>query len=276
MGKRGGFLPAAAGLLIAVSFSVGGLGLASGSTTLPEPPSGVPAGPGDRVVNVLALADPRLSKNEIWKVDVARVLMEVSQDIRETAGIRFRITTFGYWDHPPDGSGSGSERVTRPLATRLAVLRSSFGRDRRGSCDIVIGLTPEDRGETVKGITDYLEGVVLIQYFAEKNRLPYVLLHELCHLFGAIDLSEEGSVMSRRQPRFRFDAFTTTIMRVNKERSFRAGECPLSEEAIIRAIALYRERQTRRPNEEMPGIFIKTLQAMLPGNNRTAAVAIDR
>ena len=242
MGNRGGPSPAGMGRAVAAVVILGVLRLAAALTAAPLPRSGAPRRQPARVVTVLALAEDGFRKNEIWKVDLTHTLMHVSQILEEYAGIKFRIKTFDYWSPGPGASG-GPEGRSRQLAGLLAALKAHLAWSGRGTCDIVIGLASEEREEPMKGMADYPEGIVLLQYFEQRGRMEYVLLHELCHLLGAVDLAQEHSVMSRPNPSFRIDDFTRNIMRINRARSFRPGECPLAADDIREAIALYRERQ---------------------------------
>lgn len=217
-----------------------------------------------RTVTVKVVADASLRANEIWKVDIGCHMRDVNLTFREALGVKFKIVAYEYWD-------AGSEG--QPLAALLPGLRDLAGRsgpDRRDG-EIVLGLVPEGpEGPVDPGIADYLEGIVIVKYLKNKGGICYVMLHELCHLFGAIDLRERGSVMSLERPSFRIDAFTRDIMQANRERSFRHGEPPLSQERMAEAISLYSKRKALGLGESELSICLHHLQAML-GRTRAAA-----
>ncbi len=213
-------------------------------------------------MTVLVLADAKFRTAEVWKNDIMHTLMQVSQIIQE-AGVKLRIKAYGYWSPGPESPGRPKVRAPRPLDSLLSALRAYLGHADRGSCDIVIGLVPEEPDEPMMGIADYLGGIVLMKYFQEKGSMDYVLLHELCHLFGAVDILEQHSVMSRKNPSFKIDGFTKAIMRINQQRSFRSGECPLPRDHVLQAIALYEERQSLGLAENELAICLRALRSMI-------------
>lgn len=207
-----------------------------------------------RTVAVKAVADSRLRVNEIWKVDISCHLREVNRHLRGDIGVIFRITSFEYWDADPRGGS--------PLSL-LPGLRARVSGPARGDAEIVIGVVPEGpEGPVDPGISDYLNGIVIVKYLKKKGGICYVLLHELCHLFGAVDLRESGSVMSLERPAFRIDGFTRAIMRANRERCFLPEKLPLSLDRLDEAISLYSERQTLGLGEAELGICLYYLKAM--------------
>ncbi|MBM3306658.1 MAG: hypothetical protein FJY79_12090 [Candidatus Aminicenantes bacterium] len=76
--------------------------------------------------------------------------------------------------------------------------------------------------------------------------------------------------MSLERPSFRIDAFTRAIMLANRERSFRRGEPPLSQERMAEAISLYSKRKALGLGESELSICLHHLQAMR-GRTRAAA-----
>jgi hypothetical protein len=230
-------------------------------------------------VTVLVLGDASFRRDSRWMVDVTRIFMDVNLSFREAIDIRFVVISYDYWD---SSSSAGSQPSLAPrtipsLRPLLPALGRYGDRSRRGlpvvngpdrvgrrRPDIVCGLVPEGpEGPVNPGAADYLNGLIILKYLKKQNGMSFVLLHELCHLFGAIDLKEGGSVMSLHRPAFRIDAFTRDIMRINRERSFRPGECPLDEDGLVQAISLYGRRQSRGLGEDELGVCLKTLKAKL-------------
>lgn len=269
MGKRGGPAPAAISSVLVAIVVLGGGRIGAGPAAPFPPLPGRPPSPPERVVTVLALADAGLRTAEVWKIDITHTLMHVSQTIEETSGIKLKIKAYGYWSPGPGAPGGPATRAVKPLAPLLSEFRTHLTHAGRGSCDIVIALVPEDPDEPIMGIADYLGGIVLMKYFQLKGNMEYVLLHELCHLFGAVDVSEEHSVMSRKNPSFKIDGFTSAIMSINRQRSFRPGEFPLPRERILQAIALYEKRQSLGWNENELAICLRVLRSMIDNRRLT-------
>lgn len=236
-----------------------------------------------RTITVCVAAARDLGRNEIWMVEITRILGDVSQIFQEEFGIRFKIEAYEYWDpgSAMAASGPGKARELTTLHTILRAFREHAKRvegvgdgpaprrairGRPAACDILIGLISEGSdGSPGLGIADYLNGIVVLKYPKKKGGLLCVLLHELCHLFGAIDLKETGTVMSSSRPAFRIGKFTKAIILANRDRSFRPGERPLDERHLREAIALYEERRALALGEEELTVCLGHLKAMLRG-----------
>lgn len=230
----------------------------------------VDAGPAPsrevRIVPVTLVADSRLGSNEVWKVDLSRVISEVNRVMREKISVRLRARAYDYCDTEATRAGKtdSGRACLRSLLSYLPAFRNCPALRDKTEEGILIGLVPEDPDGPVNlGIADYLNGIIVIKYLKAKDGMPYVLLHEVCHLFGAIDLNEPGSVMSLENPTFRLDGFTESIMRVNRDRSFRRGGFPLSWDQAAAAIALYGEREALGFGESQLRICINELQVMI-------------
>jgi hypothetical protein len=102
---------------------------------------------------------------------------------------------------------------------------------------------------------------VVLKHLKSRAGIKYVLLHEVLHIFGAIDLETPGSVMSRKAPSFRIDAFTKAIVRINRDRTFLTGEFPLAADRIAQAIDLYASRRALELGEGELGVCLKALSA---------------
>ena len=128
---------------------------------------------------------------------------------------------------------------------------------------ILVGLVPEGPdGPVSPGLADYPNGIIVLKYLEAKGGMPFVLLHEICHLFGAVDLEEPGSVMSLAGASFRIDRFTREIMAVNRDRSFRRGTCPLTPDRAAEALAVYGRREALHLGEPELRICLDELRAM--------------
>lgn len=217
-----------------------------------------------RTIAVKIVADDTLRKNEVWKVDLFSALRDVSQVFQQVASIKLSIMAYEYWAAGDTSDEAPNLRNPKTLAGVLSAFKGHIKDDGRSGCDITIGLVPEGPDKTVNpGIADYLAGIVLVKYLEHKGGIKYVLLHEICHIFGAVDLKIGGSVMSLRNPGFGIDDFTKAIIRVNRQRSFRPGGCPLSIKGVQTAIGLYKNRQSLGLGEDELTICVGKLQAMM-------------
>jgi len=256
MGTRGSAHPArwatAAGLLFSLL-------TARAATAVP--------GAGDRsgtrrAVRVLVLADPALRKDESWKVEIYRAVSEASLALEELSGLSLRIKAFAYGEISlPDAPETGDRRPTAALRA-LGALNRHVKEAGRGPGELVIGLVPEGpEGTFMPGVMDYLQGTAVLKYLKSRGGIKFVLLHEVLHIFGAIDLETPGSVMSRKAPTFRIDGFTKAIVRINKDRSFLTGEFPLAADRIAQAIDLYVSRRALGVGEGELTVCLNALYA---------------
>ena len=218
-----------------------------------------------RAVSVKVLADPALRKDETWKLDIFRAVRDASQTLDDISGITLTIKTYDYWAPPPMEATAGWNRGSKTVLLALASMNRRIVEVGRGGSDLVIGLVPEGpEGPYMPGVADYLMGTVVLKNLESRGGIRYVLLHEILHIFGAIDLKTPGSVMSRRDPSFRVDGFTMAIVRANRERSFLTGDFPLPEGRIAQAINLYDCRRALDLGEEELAICLKTLSEVMP------------
>ncbi|MEN6560338.1 MAG: hypothetical protein ABFD52_06165 [Acidobacteriota bacterium] len=226
----------------------------------------------------------------------------------EAAGLKFKIEAYGGWQARPAARTSG-ESGSKPdvTAERTAVkagsayrsiysflhsfrrrlkaadggengagpgsngARRAAGTGEPGGYEIAIGLVARGPdGPAEPGLADYNYGIVLLRYEENPKGLTYVVLHELCHLFGAVDLRESGTVMSRERPGFRLDRFTQDIIRVNRDRTFRRAGGPLSDERILQALNLYRERRALGLDEDGLAVCIRELLTAAAMRGRSA------
>ncbi len=265
--------------------------------------------PPVRKVSVMVFADAPLHGNVVWKSEVLRALSDVNWYFLEAAGLRFKIEAYGGWEArpaartPAESALKPDARVERTAAKPASAYRSIYsflpafrrrlkdavgdgvngagpgsngtrrtaGTGEPGGCEIAIGLVARGPdGPAEPGLADYPGGIVLLRYEENAKGLTYVLLHELCHLFGAVDLRETGTVMSRERPGFRLDRFTVDIVRVNRDRSFRQAGGALGDERLLQALALYRERLALGLGEDDLAICIRELLTAAAVRGRSA------
>ena len=215
-----------------------------------------------RTVRVLVLADPALRKDEAWKVDIWRAVNEASLALEDVSGLSLRIKAFAYWEFSHQETTKTGDRRPAAALRALDSLNRHVKEAGRGPGELVIGLVPEGpEGAFMRGVADYLMGTVVIEYLRSRGGIKYVLLHEILHIFGAIDLGTPGSVMSRKDPGFRIDGFTKAIVRINQDRTFLAGEFPLAAGRIAQAIDLYGSRRSLDLGERELTVCLNALNA---------------
>lgn len=215
-----------------------------------------------RTVRVMVLADPALRKDETWKVDIFRAVREASLALEGLSGLSLRIKAYDYWAPPAQEAKEAGDRHPETVLRALASMNRHLSEAGRGPGELVIGLVPEGpEGPSHPGIADYLMGTVILKYLKARSGINYVLLHEVLHIFGAIDLGTPDSVMSRKDPSFRIDGFTQAIVRINQDRSFLAGEFPLSIDRIAQAIDLYGSRRALDLGEGELAVCLNALNA---------------
>jgi tetratricopeptide (TPR) repeat protein len=155
----------------------------------------------------------------------------------------------------PDRWAPASGR--RPIEDALSDLTAKVPQD---GCDIVLGvIDPERLSSRTLAIASYMNACILLNGALSEDGMRCAFLHELCHVFGAIDLKEKGSVMSLMGHGMDIDPFTAEAMRLNRERAFVRGRFPLSGAAVDPAVELYRKRANLGLGEPENYLFLTLL-----------------
>ncbi|MGD2295857.1 MAG: tetratricopeptide repeat protein, partial [Candidatus Aminicenantes bacterium] len=185
-----------------------------------------------RTINLKVVVDEEYKKNKAWRINVSRLVSGTSMIFEKNFGIRFRIKSLGTWN------SDNTHISMRVLLTDLQ--RSVPLKD----CDIVLGFTDQlHLDHDLYGVASYLYGYILLRDVRFFSSERIMLLHEICHLFGAVDLKQKGSIMSSTSPDVKFDEFTRKIIFLNKHRRFNPYIFPLPEEKWDRAVELYTQRK---------------------------------
>jgi hypothetical protein len=184
-----------------------------------------------RVIGVKAVVPEEYRINMAWKLEMNKMLRDIGRGFKDRFGLAFKMMETGFWR--PDAHPKSLFSCLKNLISGVP----------RGNCHLVLGILPSWSSQGPPfGAADYLRSYVLIKDQASAANLAGVLEHELCHIFGAIDLDEKGSIMSVDHRGARYDAFTSRVIALNRNRSFKPGEFPLPRGVRDEVMALYRER----------------------------------
>lgn len=219
--------------------------LMTGGVTLFLGASSVLSGAEARTVTVKLVADEEFRAADSawpgeWTHHVRRLVSSVSKEFEERFGIRFEIASVGVW-MSLDGR--------RSVEALLGDLYPDAVKDR---ADLLIGFTAQGTiSDRFAGGTSFDHRVVLVRRTWPESAMRNILKHELCHMFGAIDIQEPGSIMgivdSVRGDGF--DPFTETMVILHKGREFRLGGGLRPGPEMNAALALCLERHEARSAE---------------------------
>ncbi|MGD9347721.1 MAG: tetratricopeptide repeat protein [Candidatus Aminicenantes bacterium] len=107
----------------------------------------------------------------------------------------------------------------------------------------MIGIISNGRTEEgTAGLASYLNGYIILKNFKSKTAMTSVLKHELCHMYGAVDIHEKDSIMNVESLGCEFDEFTRDIIMLNKHREFDPKAYPLPISCRDQAINIYKNR----------------------------------
>ena len=184
-----------------------------------------------RTVYIKIAADRDLNNLDTLRMDVRRLVSNSYRHFKRHFGIIYKIEDFVYWNpeaHPPS------------LKCYLHDLRKKV---QKGKNDIVIGIISNGRtADLTAGLASYLQGFIILKDLKSKTAMTSVLMHELCHTFGAVDIYEKDSIMNVQDLGCGFDEFTRDIILLNKHRRFDQNTYPLPTSCLDQAITLYRKR----------------------------------
>lgn len=175
-----------------------------------------------------------------WSHDLRRELAAISAEFEERFGLRFAIAATGGWM---------SDNRRHSLPGLIGDLYPDLLKSR---ADILVGFTAQGTiSDRFAGCSSFDHCIVLVRRMSTEAAMGNVLKHELCHIFGAVDIEESGSVMDRadRVKGDGFDEFTTGLILLHKDRELgeRAGLRPGPE--LDAALSLCLERHAAKPAE---------------------------
>jgi Tfp pilus assembly protein PilF len=229
---------------------------------------GLPArGQELRTVRVKIAADRAIENPIEWRIAIIRLLNDCFRSFEEKLGIKLSVEDVVAW----------TPRAGRwPLVDHLGELRQKVP---PGTSDIVLGVMTPDRTDAIPlGIASYPHAYVLVKNLPAREAMTYALLHELCHIFGAMDIREKGSIMGIEAPGFAIDEFTARAISLNKERSFDRRSFPLPRGALDSAVSLFKRRAEQGLHEPQIFLFLTLLyleKNELDAASRACAVAAE-
>jgi tetratricopeptide (TPR) repeat protein len=160
-----------------------------------------------------------------------RLIKACSRTFKERFGIRLKIKETEYWK---------LDKEQDSLSGLLTDLKKKV---QHGDCDLVLGVVPpQSITDNVHGIADCYRGIVLMGYLELEDFMKYTILHEFCHIFCAVHLNEQGSIMSKENPSLIIDEFTSKIILSHKNRAFCSNSFPVSENNLDEVISLFKQR----------------------------------
>jgi tetratricopeptide (TPR) repeat protein len=196
---------------------------------------------GLRTVRVRIAVDEEFRRRTFQFLETRKWVAAASYFFEKNFGLALQIEDLKYW------SSDNSQRTLSGLFQDL------YEDIERGESDIVLGFTGQIRSESeVSGVASYRHGYALAKRMKYEYLTRVTVIHELCHLFGAVDLEKERSIMNKDEPRIECDEFTRQIIRLNRNRRFDPANFPLSPEDMNSALAFYLER--KRLNRGEPGV----------------------
>jgi len=199
---------------------------------------GYPANLPPRTVTVKIAADSDFIPFFDWQTRAFRIFYSCAQIFERRFGIRLKIKEFDYWRPGRD---------CRNLRERMLELSNTI--EPEGN-DILLGiLSSKNAPGSEWGLTSFFNGVIVLKYLDAPKSMEFLLLHELCHVFGAVDIYEKGSVMDVSCSGTRVDDFTSRLISLNQDRAFSRGVLPWPRSRINNIVSVLRERRELNPNE---------------------------
>ena len=186
-----------------------------------------------RTVKLKVALDEEFRHRSPRHLEVRKWVTTASYFFEKHFGLAFEIDEIKPW------SSDNSHRSLSGLFQDL------YAKIDRGKSDIVLGITAQFRSEIeVSGVASYLHGCALVKKMRYEYLTGLTIVHELGHLFVAVDLAEKSSFMNKDEPRLECDEFTKRVVNLNRNRRFDSPAFPLSAEDMNSLLPLYIERKS--------------------------------
>lgn len=203
--------------------------------------------------------DENYRKRPACVFEIKRWVENASRFFEKNFGLNMEVHHWEYW-YSDNTKGSLDDLMV-----------DFYSKVKRGDCDIVVGYTAQipDRAD-LSGVASYRYGYILLRRKKSDYVNRAILIHELCHLFGAVDVTEGSSIMNKYEPRLVCDRFTARIIQLHKNRLFSSSLFPLAPEDMNSAIILY--NQKRELEGSQAGISIMLAQIYIEKRDYDKAV----
>jgi len=201
-----------------------------------------------RTVDIKIAADDDFRKQPRWRMDIERWMQSISTLFEKEFGIRFVIQSFVNWESCC--LGNSLEETFQDLRRKIPLEKS----------DVVLGFT--DRSDLLSptmGLASYLQGYVLLKKGSSESQTERYLLHEICHLFGGVDLSRTNSIMRWDNPTKHFDDTTRQLILLNRIRRFNPNVFPLPADKVDEAISIYEEIDESKQKDDVVPVILASL-----------------
>jgi hypothetical protein len=216
-----------------------------------------------RVVRMRAVADVEYrQKFPDWERRIRNLIGRVSAHFDGYFGIRFNLVACDAWDEQCAGRPANESLI------RLFDVEP-------GSAELVVGFTVIDVSrwqQAELGVTNNFGRYLLIRestWPALANRAELIVLHELCHVFGAFHVDDPRSVMQPAIESCPFQ-FTVTqptceVLRLARQMDLSRGVESLDDETTAKITELYRKHRHPAETGEDPvttGFAFQSLLAL--------------
>ena len=217
-------------------------------TPIPEGPSPVAWEPPVRQVSVLAMADEEFREAPDWRQDIERRITFASAEFERSLGIALDLVAVREWD-------------SRDEADSLSELADEADREAPPEiADLVIAFTAQQiLNEDAVGLAGHLgERVIVLDLRRSTwndDSKHFTLLHELCHIFGAVHAEAEDTVMRRSvggPATLVLDDLNRHALLITRSRHFNDGIASLGRPALEKLLAVYRAMAERYPEAADP------------------------
>jgi tetratricopeptide (TPR) repeat protein len=192
-----------------------------------------------RTLSIRVAVDRDIMALDTWLQDIRLLLRDAFFPFSTRFRIQIKAKEIIGWDPESD------------LNSPLDLLSSLEKKVSHAGCDVVLAFaSPRHASGDRRGIACCCFNYVLIQYLNSKRDLEFIIQHEICHLFGAVDLVEKKSIMSSAELGYEFDSFTSKIILLNRTRPFYQASPLFATESRDDFISLFEGRAALNLSEE--------------------------
>jgi tetratricopeptide (TPR) repeat protein len=195
-----------------------------------------------RTITLLIAADEEFRRLDDWENAIRSHITTVSDVFDKTFHIRFKLVGILPWN--------SNNRVS----SINAMIEELDVEVQGGDVEIMLGLSGQrpPPGEESRGGAAPLTSIGLVLLLGDEPDVQYPagIAHEICHLFGAWHVADQGSVMHKGPTTLAFDEQTARIIRLMHGFDFRRGVSNIDEETKREILTIFQE--ARAPKRENP------------------------